>query len=164
MSGSSCGYLATIPYRAVRSVKICHLTTYRTDTDIFSHYQFLQEAPDLTFPSQTFSYRRVIITFAPGPVRVFMQHLCSSPASATVRHVNSHTYRLLIIGNMSPSVQLWTAQWLPVWVMPEMHWPMRPLIRWVHTGSRCWPSSSPGCCLRPASDSSPSSSLPCSNR
>lgn len=62
------------------------------------------------------------------------------------------------------SLQLWTARWQPVWVMPEMRWPTLPLTRWRRTDSLCWPSSSPACCPRPASDSSPSSSLPCSNR
>lgn len=45
-----------------------------------------------------------------------------------------------------------------------MLWPTLPLTRWAHTGSLCWPSSSLACCPRPACDSSPSSSSPCSNR
>lgn len=71
---------------------------------------------------------------------------------------------LLLLTTVNVSLQPWTAQWRPVWVTPEMLWPTLPLTRWAHTGSLCWPSSSLACCPRPACDSSPSSSSPCSNR
>lgn len=61
-------------------------------------------------------------------------------------------------------LQLWIVQWRPVWATQETQWPTPPSTRWCLTGSLCWRSSSPACWPRPASDSSRSTSSPCSNR